>query len=74
MISLCLNQIIVVDDIPCHICRLSIYKKGLKNFSNSEKEDASPSDNQSISNDPTFEIKLKVNDEIRDFERIELPI
>ena len=72
--SLCLKRIIVVDDILCYSCRLSIYKKGLKNISNSDKKDASPSDNESINNDSTFEIKLKSNDEIPDVERIELPI
>ena len=72
--SLCLNRIIVVDDILCHSCRLSFYKIGLKNVLNSDKEDASPSDNESINNDRTFEIKLKSNDKIPDVERIEFPI
>ena len=72
--SLCLNRTIVVDDILCHSCRLSIYKKRLKNVSNFDKEDASPSDNGSINDDPSFEIKLKSNDEILDVQRIELPI
>ena len=67
---LCLNRTIVVDDILCHSCRLSIYRKGLKHVSNPDKEGASPSDNKSINNDPTFELKLKSNDKIPYFERM----
>ena len=57
--SLSLNRIVMVNDILCHSCLLSIYKKSLKNVFNSNKEDASPSDNELINNDPTFEIKFK---------------
>ena len=64
----------MVDDILSHICRLSIYKKGLRNATNSDKEDASPSNNESINNESTFEIKLKSNDKILDVDRTELSI
>ena len=53
---------------------LSIYKKTVKNVSNFDEENVSPSVNESINNDPTFEIKLKSNDEIPDVESIQLPI
>ena len=33
--SLSLNRIIMVNDILCHSCRLSMYKKGLRNVANS---------------------------------------
>ena len=49
-------------------------KKTVKNVSNFDEENASPSVSESTNNDPTFEIKFKSNDEIPDVERIHLPI
>ena len=73
--SLALKRKIDVDDILCNSCRHSAYKKNLKNDSHTNLESASSSDNESISiKDPSFEVKLKSNNQTPHVECIEFHI
>ena len=72
--SLALKRKIDVDDILCN-SRLSVYKKNLNNDSHTNLESASSSDNESVSiKDPSFEVKLKSNNQTPHVECIELHI
>ena len=73
--SLALKRKIDVDDIFCNSCRLSAYKKNLNNDSHTNLESASSFNNESISiKDPSFEVKLKSNNQTPHVECIELHI
>lgn len=66
-----LQRIIIVNDILCNKCRLSIYKnKNLGKDAESETERDSPSD----TDDPTFEIQFRPEETITEIECIEIPI
>jgi len=71
--SSCLQQIIVVNDILCTKCRLSIYKKKYpEKDAESETERDLPS--ESDTDNPTFEIQFRPKEAIIEVEYIEIPI
>ncbi|XP_011873641.1 PREDICTED: uncharacterized protein LOC105565230, partial [Vollenhovia emeryi] len=69
-----LQQNIIVNDIICSKCRLSIYRKQKPEIDPTlETENDLPSF-ESTSDDPTFEVQLKSKEAISEIEYVEIPI
>ena len=71
--SRCLKRRIIVDDILCNKCRLSIYRDNSDKDSDFEtKTDLSPFD--ATSDDPKFEAKVKSKEAVSETEYFEISI
>ena len=57
----CLKQVIVVGDILCCKCRLTVYREDNSDKNLDCETETDLSAFESTSNDPTFEAKLKLN-------------
>lgn len=70
--SSCLKRVIVVGDILCCKCRLTVYREDNcdKNLDCETETDLSAF--ESTSNDPTFEVKLKSNQADSEIEYVEI--
>jgi hypothetical protein len=71
--SRCLKRTISINDVLCHKCRLSIYKKVFEK-NDSELEIDTHLSSSKLTSDPTFEVKLKSKEATLDAEYIEIPI